>query len=186
MTTFEEYEAFTRRPENSEFIFELVDGVIVQKPMEVYYAVISTLFTTYLAQFVYGDDLRVREIGYVTGGGGGYKVSDDVLIPDGAFVSYKRFPQPPSDTFDGAIPNIAVEVVSPSESAEILNVKIAKYLAAQTVVWAVYWDEKLVRVYTPGRSVRIYGSGEILDGGDALPGFTLDLALIFKHFALID
>lgn len=67
--------------------------------------------------------------------------------------------------------DLAIEVVSPTDSEKKLSIKIANYLAAGAVVWVVYPQEREVIVYTPGQAAQIVL--DVLDGCTVLPGFRL-------------
>lgn len=115
--------------------------------------------------------------GYVSGADSGYQIGDQRYIPDVAFISRDRQPEPSHETCNPNPPDLAVEVLSPTDPAAKVRFKIASYLAAGTIVWLVNADEKHVEVYVPGKPPkRLY---DLLDGGDVLPGLRLPLYQIF-------
>jgi Uma2 family endonuclease len=59
--------------------------------------------------------------------------------------------------------------------------KVVNYLAAGTVVWVIYPDKQQAEVFEPGRPARTLNIGDVLDGGDVLPGFKLALSDIFAE-----
>jgi Uma2 family endonuclease len=70
--------------------------------------------------------------------------------PDVAFYSRARLDAMPGTLVEGA-PELAVEVISPSNTAEYLARKVMQYFAAGAVeVWAVYPELRLVWIYRPG------------------------------------
>jgi Uma2 family endonuclease len=74
-------------------------------------------------------------------------------------------------------------VLSPGNSADEMNTKIAKYLAVGTMVWRIDPIAQEVAVFDPAStktSSTIYRIGDVLDGGTVLPGFTLELARLFR------
>lgn len=78
-------------------------------------------------------------------------------------------------------PDLAVEVISRSEPAKQVADKIAAHLDAGTaLLWVVRSLRRTVTVYQPGQEPRELGMGDILDGGDVLPGFELQVADIFE------
>jgi Uma2 family endonuclease len=121
-----------------------------------------------------------RDLGYVTGADGGFKLGPKrARQPDMGFISKARAPQLPKH-FNLA-PDLAVEVVS--EDEDIFK-KAREYLQAGTqVVWAVYTDEQVVHVIRlnedGGLTTTPYGIDSVLDGGAVLPGFTLAVREIF-------
>lgn len=107
---------------------------------------------------------------------------DVVVAPDFAFVRHGRL----DANRDGRgyvrlIPDLAVEVVSPSDYPRLIQLKIDKYLGAGIpLLVMVYPDRRMIRVYRRGSEPEDLGIGEILDGGDVLPGFQLPVADIFR------
>jgi len=82
--------------------------------------------------------------------------------------------------FPGA-PDLAVEVLSPSDSHSEVMEKIDEWLTAGTrLVWVVDPAKKTVGVYAPKRQPRILKSADQLDGEQVLPGFSLAVAEIFR------
>ena len=103
--------------------------------------------------------------------------------PDGAFVSFDRWPKTrefPDDNALPAVPDLSVEFVSRTDHAIELLEKVHEYFAAGTqLVWVVYPSVGQVYVYSSTTEVRILGRADSLDGGEVLPGFVLPLAELF-------
>jgi Uma2 family endonuclease len=102
--------------------------------------------------------------------------------PDVAFISRERWPLdrpiPATDPWQ-VVPDLAIEVVSPNDLAEDLEVKRREYLRAGVrAVWIVSPLGREVTIYTPGQ-VRLLTEEMELDGGDVLTGFRLPLANLF-------
>jgi Uma2 family endonuclease len=77
-------------------------------------------------------------------------------------------------------PDLAVEVVSPTNTASEIQLKVDQYLAAGTrLVWVVYPDLRKVSVFQPGGASSPAAYTETLDGGDVLPGLKLAVADLF-------
>jgi Uma2 family endonuclease len=100
--------------------------------------------------------------------------------PDVAFLSAGRWPLdrriPEGDAFEFA-PDLAVEVVSPTDLAVDLDLKIAEYFQAGVgQVWVVYRMTASIVVDESPKLARRYGRGDVLDGGSVLSGFTLAVA----------
>ena len=116
----------------------------------------------------------------------GFVLSDDrstVRIPDVSFVGRAQIPGDglPSGYFHGG-PDLAVEVVSPSDKAGDLMLKTADYLTAGTQqVWIVEPNTRTVTVYKPGGAARVYSVDDTLDGGDLLPGLALPVGDLFEY-----
>ena len=107
---------------------------------------------------------------------------DTVRGPDVAFVSRERFERN-ADTvkaFAGA-PDLAVEVLSPSNTAAAMHAKVADYLAAGArCVWVVDPESQTVTVYTSLLWPYRLGEEETLDGDDVVPGFRVRVGEIFE------
>jgi Uma2 family endonuclease len=106
---------------------------------------------------------------------------DTVRAPDTAFVSQARIPAGglPVKYFPGA-PDLAVEVISPSDTLEEVEEKVADYLAAGTrLVWVVNPRRKTVTVYRSPEAAQILRGDDELDGGDVVPGFRCAVAEVF-------
>jgi Uma2 family endonuclease len=100
-----------------------------------------------------------------------------------AFISKARQPELARQGYNPNPPDLAVEVDFPStyESQQNLNVKVVNYLNAGTTVWVFKPEQKRVEVYAPGKSVRILGINDTLDGGEVLPGFKLAVKDVFPE-----
>ena len=78
------------------------------------------------------------------------------------------------------MPDLAIEIVSPSNPAGDMDAKVAEYfLVGVTHVWVVYPRNRRVHVYDSPASARIIGRGETLTDEALLPGFRLDLDEFF-------
>jgi Uma2 family endonuclease len=106
---------------------------------------------------------------------------DTVRMPDVAFVAKRRAAlHPPAAGFFPGAPDLAVEVVSPTDSATDLQLKVTEYLEAGTqLVWVVYPTTRQVAVYTPGMEVTVIPEGGTLLGDPVLPGLSIPVAEIF-------
>ncbi|MBA3415873.1 MAG: Uma2 family endonuclease [Chloroflexia bacterium] len=119
----------------------------------------------------------------VVGGEGGFVFGHDpdtILAPDIVFVRMDRLPPADQEGFIHVVPDLVVEVMSPSDTAERLDEKVQRYLAAGVrLVWVANPLLRSVTEYTPDRTARIFVEGETLSGGDVIPGFELPVADIF-------
>ena len=173
--TEDEFDRFVMLPENRDRNFEYIAGEIVE--------VVSNSKSSYEALKIMGrvsvhvDD---NHLGRYTGADGGYIVSGEKYIPDGAFTSYARQPVAPDVLYNPVAPDLAIEVLSPGNSEIEMTRKIGNYLAAGTVVWVADPEQKTIDVYTPGLPRKTLRMGDFLEGGDVLPGFGLAVANIFS------
>ena len=109
--------------------------------------------------------------------------------PDVAFVSYERWAKdrliPRTDNTWDVVPNLAVEVVSPTDSAEELELKVAEYFRAGVqLVWVVYPMQSKIHVYQAPTQIGVLTNADTLDGGSVVPGFRLALAGLFTETAV--
>jgi Uma2 family endonuclease len=176
--TVEEFERFSELPENAARRLELIEGEVVEVVSNSYSSLVAAQVLIALGAFV-----NRHRLGYVTGADGGYKVTEkECFMPDVGFISKDRLSEPPHETWIPFAPDLAVEVLSPTDDPENARTnKVVKYLAAGAVVWLVDPDRKWVEIYIPGPAVKRLGVGDTLDGGDVLPGFMLAVKDIFPE-----
>ena len=104
-----------------------------------------------------------------------------VRIPDVSFVRWDRLPEqygpiPP------IAPDLAIEVLSESNTPKEMDRKLKEYFAAGTqLVW--YFDPKArtVTVYTSPDQYTVMDDSQTLDGGDVLPGLEVPLRELFDR-----
>jgi len=98
-----------------------------------------------------------------------------------AIVSFvKQSNITPSQGFIYGAPDLAVEIVSPSQKEPQMLAKANEYFHYGTqVVWLVYPRQKTIEVHTPGKAIK-YGLGDTIPGGDLLPGFSLSVSQVFE------
>ena len=103
--------------------------------------------------------------------------------PDVAFISAERWPLgefPPRQAAWDVVPDLAIEVVSPSNRSRDDLRKLHEYFRAGVrLAWFVYPESTQVYVYESPLAARIVSISESLDGGDVLPGLRLPLAKLF-------
>ena len=129
--------------------------------------------------------VSARQLGEVYGAETGFTLRrkpDTVRAPDAAFVSAARIPPGgiQSGYFPGA-PDLAVEVVSPDDTAAEVKAKVNEYFeAGARLAWIIYPDAREVAVFKSARESLILSERDILDGGDVIPGFTCPVKEIFE------
>ena len=126
--------------------------------------------------------LEANPVGEV-GQAGGFVLSrdpDTLRGPDVYFLSADRSRQADPDLWVEGAPELAVEIVSPSNTASELRRKIRHYFGAGCwLLWVVYPDEREVHVFEGGETVRILGPADRLEAPALLPGFSLELGDFF-------
>lgn len=168
---------------NDHLRFELIDGEIIEKsgPGGVH-GRIAIRLGSYLLIFA-----EQHNLGIVTAETGYHPAQDryNLLLPDVAFISFDRAPDPFPEKFVPAPPDLAVEIRSPSNSIAELREKAQRYLGMGTTrVWIVLPDEQSVEVCRLTESGEImrerFGPADTLSGSNVLPGFTLNVRSIFE------
>jgi Uma2 family endonuclease len=159
---------------------ELVNGELrTMTPSGSLHGVISARLARIVAPFV--DE---RGLGIVFGAEAGFKIASDpdtVRAPDLAFVRRDRIPESgiPISFWPGA-PDLAAEVISPGDTYEEVDAKVAAWLRAGTqMVWVVNPRRRTVAVHTGSGSVEIRSEGDELSGEPVLPGFSCAAAALF-------
>jgi Uma2 family endonuclease len=162
-------------------LYEIVGGIIVEKPpMGAYEGMIATALAAALHAFV-----TPRGLG---------QVASEVLFiinrsaklrrrPDVAFVSEARWPQDRPigrvDAWD-VIPDLMVEVISATNSADEVVDKVAEYFRAGVrLVWIVYPSQHLVYCYASPKQIVVLDIAEELDGREVVPGFRMPIQALF-------
>jgi Uma2 family endonuclease len=109
-------------------------------------------------------------------------VPGTVRVPDVAFLRVGRIPAEglPIGFGDGA-PDLAIEILSPSNTASEMQRKALEYLdAGARLVWIVDPDAATVTVYRSRAEVRILGGDEPLDAGEVIPGLESPVSALFR------
>ena len=132
-------------------------------------------------------DRLVREegVGVILAAETGFKLAGDpdtVRAADVAFVARERAEAAGevAGYWPGA-PDLAVEVVSPNDRFAEVEEKVADWLAAGTrMVIVANPQGKTVTVRISEREARILSEGEVIDGGEVVPGWSLPVADVFR------
>lgn len=173
-----------QQPRNPTDKYYLIDGDLLVKvaPTELH-GDVATRLSAYL--FLYVDE---HGLGRVTGEVGFHPPGDrgTVLLPDVAFTSISRTALPARSSYVPYMPDLAVEIISPSQSLSQVRRKAEVYLRhGAALVWLVDPRANFAEVWSSGedgalQKVRIAGDGELI-GGDVLPGFRLPLSRIIAN-----
>jgi len=120
----------------------------------------------------------------IVGTEGGFKLRskpETTRAPDLHFVSKARLAKEGiTEKFADYPPDLAVEVLSPADTASDVQQRVEEYLSARVpLVWVV--DPKLQRVtvYRSLRDVKVLTPSQQLDGGQVIPGFRVKVSDIF-------
>jgi len=139
--------------------------------------------TVAMLEWWIGNHIAEHTLGMIFGAETGFIIErnpDTVRAPDVAFVVKERIPNPlPSGFFPGP-PDLAVEVLSPSDRASEVTAKTRGWLAAGCrEVWNVDPETKTVTLHRAEGAIVQRAVGDILESPLLLPGFRKPLAELF-------
>ena len=160
--------------------FELVQGELVpMSPPGFDHGCIVLDVAATLREFVQAGKLGMVAVE------AGFCVSHDpdtVRSPDVAFVRAERIPQGGVRAFFQGAPDLAVEVISPSDRASDVISKAQDWLQAGcTVVWVIDPETKTVTAYSSGPQTLFLSASDTLTCEELLPGFRLPIARVFDR-----
>ncbi len=158
---------------------ELVDGVLVEKPMGLRESILALLIAFRLQEFV-----LPRRLGAVSGADGMMKLRPQLIrIPDVAYIRVRASgPKIPNKPVPAIAPTLAVEVLSDSNTPREIRRKIGEYFAAGTeLVWVIDPDARTADIFAAPQDSRRIDIGGALPGEPALPGFSLSLKDLFDE-----
>ena len=132
----------------------------------------------YVNSVVYGDDLGMTfaaETGFVVG-----RDPDTIKAPDFAFVRHERLPASLPEGYVPLVPDLAVETRSPNDTGREVAEKVEEWrIAGVRIVWVIEPRKRTITTHRLGRSPRVLGVGDTLDGEDVLPGLSVPVERIF-------
>jgi Uma2 family endonuclease len=157
---------------------ELVRGEVIDiMPPGGIHGIVAALIAAVLIQWA-------RQRGGLVGVESGFRVEqapDTTRSPDVYYVRPEHVPEGgPPEGFWSIAPDLAVEVVSPHDTAEEVRDKVREYLAAgSSAVWVVYPRTREVIAHTPDGLARAYGPEATVESPDLLPGFSVPVKDLF-------
>lgn len=179
----EAFDVWVQRPENTDRLFELIDGFVSEKNTTEVGDMVSHFDASEIAQLI-GYYLRAylmtHPIGRLSGPDGGFEVGTQRFIPDVAFIRHEHFPTDYKGGYVAVAPDLAVEVISATDREANILIKLSNYLAVNTIVWIVYPQLLQIQVHTPAKAARVLTIEDTLTGGDMLPDFSVPVQDIFK------
>jgi|SRR5579871_960393 len=159
---------------------ELVDGVLVEKAMGMEESLLASWIIYLLYRF-----LSQQDLGNVAGADGTLRLMPGLIrIPDVSYISWDHFPnrQLPSEPIPDLYPDLAIEVLSPSNTEREMERKIRDYFLSGTrLVWLIDPRKRRVRVHTAPDECHLLTENLSLDGGEVLPGLQLSLRELFER-----
>jgi Uma2 family endonuclease len=165
--------------DHADKLCELVEGILVEKAMGSYESLLAGEILALLRNYV-----KPRKLGAVLGADGMLRLwPGQIRIPDVSFISAAKLA-------DNALrkhrvarlaPDLAVEVLSDSNTDKEMEQKLKDYFAAGTqLVWIVDPEAKTLLAHTSPAAGRLYRENEIVPGEPVLPGFELELQSLFQ------
>lgn len=159
-------------------ICELVDGTLVEKAMGWEESAIAILIARLL-----GNHAHPRDLGTILGADGMLRLVPGLMrAPDVSFIvrgRLKRYKRG-GKRYPSIGPDLAVEVISKSNTRGEIARKLVEYFAAGTrLAWVVDPKTETVRVHLDPKESTILQAGDVLDGGEVLPGLQIAVEDIF-------
>ena len=127
-----------------------------------------------------GTYVRDNKLGHLYPADTTFKLGDRIVKPDIAFVSTERLPENRRQGSPIA-PDLAVEVVSPTDALYDVNEKALAYIEAGTrLVWVIEPVAKTVKVFRSERDIRLLTRDDTLLGEDVIEGFSYPVDKLFE------
>lgn len=138
-----------------------------------------------------GVFVKARQLGTVFASDSGVRLErnpDTVREPDIAFTSVEKLPLDAWNTgYSEVVPDLVIEVASPSDSPRELNDKAHMWLShGVRLVWVVQPGTRTIDVYEPDQAVTTLSHQDALAGPGVLPGFACDVSAVFGLQAVED
>jgi len=162
----------------NEFLVELVDGTLVEKPvgrresrigMEVGSILRNAIKAAGMGGKLSGADGMIRMRGR------------NIRMPDVAWTAPEDVTDPEErEAAPREAPTLAVEVISPDNTEKEMQLKLREYFASGCrLAWLLYPGTRTVHAYTSPDERRELGPEDTLDAGDVLPQFEVKVSALF-------
>jgi len=171
-------EAFDRLEEPDELSYELDEGelVVMTKPRPLHNRIVANL------EYELRAYLKTHPVGEVFNPENLFVLGPNIKrAPDVSFLRAERAKQiDPNADIPGA-PDLAVEVLSPTDTVSAMRRKIRQYFAAGAqYVWVVYPDTREVEVWhEAARPQVVLQDTDFLEAPGLLPEFRLPVGALF-------
>ncbi|MDE0316284.1 MAG: Uma2 family endonuclease [Candidatus Poribacteria bacterium] len=156
--------------------YEYIKGELIpMPPTSIEHGNISSNIQWYLQSHV-----RTNELGRVYTSDTGFRVGERVLMPDVAFIPTSKLPDDQRAIFS-IPPELAIEVISPTDSLTKVVEKALAYLEAGTLlVWIIEPTGKTVTVFRSETDITTLTRKDTLTGEDVVEGFSCPVAQLFE------
>ena len=171
-----------RMMRKTDRLYELVEGTLVEKTMGYGEGSLAG-WILHLIQ-CYLDE---HDLGNVAGADATMRLMKGLVrLPDVSFVRWEKLPkrQIPEEAIPDLAPDLAIEVLSKSNTRGEMKRKLKEYfLAGTSLVWLVDPHRRIVTVHTAPDVSTVATEADTLDGGAVMPGFLLSVKRIFARLA---
>ena len=178
-------EDVVRLHDHQDRLCELVDGVLLEKTVGAYESYLAVTIARFLGNFV-----DKHKLGIVLGADGMMRLIPGLVrIPDVSFITFDLLPggKVPRTAFAELAPDLAVEVISKSNTKKEMANKLREYFdSGVRLVWYVYPQRRELHVHKDVHKSEVLTEFQTLDGNDVLPGFELDLENLFAEPKIAD
>lgn len=173
LLTVEDYVGLPESVGGHDVRYELVEGeLITVSPGMLPHNLVRDKFVIVLRPFV-----EARKSGTVVAEQAFLLSERTVRVPDVAFVRSGRS-LPDAAPIEGA-PDLAIEVVSPSNTPREIDQRISDYFAAGCRrVWVAYWEDREVYIHGLAGVTR-RRRDDLLEDAELLPGFSVRVSELF-------
>jgi Uma2 family endonuclease len=160
---------------------ELIDGTLVEKPVGLIESIVAMNLATLLNMHIWP-----KQLGTVSGADSTLRMSFNgrVRLPDVCYFSADRVPGgfDPRTPIPTLSPDLAVEVLSHSNTAREIQQKLKEYFESGTrLAWIIDPPSRTVAIHHgPGSPTRVISANDILDGDAVLPGFAVKVTDLFR------
>jgi Uma2 family endonuclease len=165
---------------HDDCICELVDGVLVEKPMSRFESMLAAMLI-----HIIGNYLDSHDAGFLMGEAGQlWILPRRMRIPDVTFIRWDRLPggKLPTDRVYKVAPDLVVEILSEGNTPKEMDLKLDEYFkAAVRLVWYIDPKTRNARILSGRDQVKTIDESGNFEGGDVLPGFSLRLGELFKR-----
>jgi Uma2 family endonuclease len=159
---------------------ELVDGTLVEKTMGFREGREAIVLCT-----IFENHTEKHDTGIVCGADGTIRLMPNLVrIPDVSFVAWERLPSRkiPMEPIPDLIPNLAIEVLSKSNTPREMERKVDEYFnAGVEQVWLVDGIARTFEIFTSPTDSQVFSGKQTIKTGKMLPGLKLNVEAFFKR-----
>ncbi|MGC1272984.1 MAG: Uma2 family endonuclease [Planctomycetaceae bacterium] len=164
--------------ERTRRVYELVDGILLEKPVGLYESWLAGRILGKINQY-----LEEHRLGFAAGEAGMLKLVEGLVrAPDVSYIAWSKTPdrRVPKQPVPQLVPDLAVEVLGRANTKQEIDRKLDDYFEAGVqLVWIIDPKTRTARVYASREQPTTLTTTDSLDGGGVLPGLTLKLAELF-------